>query len=55
MVDEALLSKTQALECKMLRSTWMHVKFATLRDGWVVGEWIYGLEPLHGLESHCMD
>ena len=32
-LDEAILSQTLALMYKMHRSLWIHVKFATLRDG----------------------
>ena len=35
----------------MPRSLWIHVKFATLRDGWFVGGQIYVLDQLHGLEG----
>ena len=33
----------------------MLVKFATLRDKHALGDWIYNMEPLHGLKSVCMD
>ena len=35
-LDEAIMSQTLALMCKMRRSLWIHVKFSTLRDGWFV-------------------
>ena len=33
----------------------MHVKFANLRDKYVLEAWIYDLEPLHGSEHVCME
>ena len=48
-MNEAIMSQTLVLRWKWPRSRLIHVKVATLRDGWIVGGWIYVLDQLHGL------
>ena len=54
-MNEAIMSQTLVLRWKWPRSRSIHVKVATLRDGWIVGGWIYVLDQLHGLRCFCMD